>query len=63
MNLKTDRNYETLRLVWSTLDKKFDYNSAPTEVIGLILDAKDLLEDALRIYEENADETDAENKE
>lgn len=58
MNLKTDRNYETLRLVWNALDKKIDYNSAPTEVIGLILDAKDLLEDALRIYKESDNEND-----
>ena len=58
MNLKTDRNYETLRLVWNALDKKINYASAPPEVIGLILDAKDLLEDACRIYEESDNETD-----
>lgn len=61
MDIRTDRNYAALRAVWNVLDKKIDYDSAPPEVIDVILDAKDLLEEACRIYEFVEDETDTGN--
>ena len=55
-----DKNYVILRDAYTALDFEFDEATAPAEVVSLVLEAKDLLDDACRIYEDgdDADDTD-----
>ena len=55
-----DKNYVILRDAYIALDFEFDEATAPAEVVSLVLEAKDLLDDACRIYEDgdDADDTD-----
>ena len=55
MNIKIDRNYEILRDAWSALDMEFEYESAPERVLDLVMEAKDLLNEACGIYEADDD--------
>ena len=50
-----DKNYEILRDAYTALDFEFDAAKAPAEVVSLVLEAKDLLDDACRIYEDGDD--------
>ena len=55
-----DKNYVILRDAYIALDFEFDEATAPAEVVSLVLEAKDLLDDVCRIYEDgdDADDTD-----
>ena len=61
MDIRTDKNYEIIRDAYCMLEADLDYANLPRGVIGLILSAKDLLDEACRIYEFGDDETDAGN--
>ena len=55
----TDKNYVILRDAYTALDFEFDAAKAPAEVVSLVLEAKDLLDDACRIYEDGDDTDDS----
>ena len=48
----TDKNYVILRDAYTALEFAFDAAKAPAGVLSLVLEAKDLLDDACRIYED-----------
>lgn len=54
----TDKNYVILRDAYTALDFEFDEATAPAKVVSLVLEAKDLLDDACRIYEDGDDADD-----
>lgn len=54
-----DKNYVILRDAYTALDFEFDEAKAPAKVISLVLEAKDLLDDACRIYEDGDDTDDS----
>lgn len=55
-----DKNYEILRDAYTAIEFEFDEAKAPAKVVSLVLEVKDLLDDACRIYEDgdDADDTD-----
>lgn len=46
-----DKNYVIIRDAYCALEVEFDEETAPPEVVGLIYYAKDILDDALAVYE------------
>lgn len=50
-NFEDDNNYQILRDAYTALEIKFDEVTAPAKVADLVFEAKDLLDDALSVYE------------